>query len=86
MAASRGRTQPENRFDDIRETQRRTTMPSGDKSSYTEKQKRQAGHIEQSYEQRGVSEKNAGKRAWATVNKLSGGGKKKRLGPEKRLT
>ncbi len=51
-------------------------MPRGDKSSYTDKQKRQAQHIEQSYEQRGVSEDEAEARAWATVNKMSGGGKK----------
>lgn len=51
-------------------------MPQGDKSSYTSKQKRQASHIEKGYEKRGVSKKTAKKRAWATVNKLSGGGKK----------
>lgn len=51
-------------------------MPPGDKSAYTDKQKRQAEHIEQSYEQRGVSEKEAERRAWATVNKETGGGKK----------
>jgi len=51
-------------------------MPQGDKSSYTGKQKRQAGHIEKSYEQKGVSKKTAVARAWATVNKSSGGGKK----------
>ena len=51
-------------------------MPRGDKSKYTDKQKRQAAHIEQSYEQRGLSEKEAEKRAWATVNAASGGGKK----------
>lgn len=51
-------------------------MPQGDKSKYTDKQKRQAAHIEQSYEARGVSEKEAEKRAWATVNAESGGGKK----------
>lgn len=51
-------------------------MPRGDKSAYTEKQKRQAEHIEESYEQRGVSKQTAEKRAWATVNKESGGGKK----------
>ena len=50
-------------------------MPAGDKSSYTEKQKRQAAHIEQSYEKRGLGEKKAEARAWATVNRLSGGGK-----------
>jgi hypothetical protein len=52
-------------------------MPQGDKSSYTNKQKRQAAHIEQGYEKKGVSEKTAEKRAWATVNKLTGGGQKK---------
>ena len=51
-------------------------MPQGDKSSYTDKQKRQAGHIEAGYEKKGVSTKTAESRAWATVNKLSGGGKK----------
>ena len=51
-------------------------MPQGDKSSYTDKQKRQAAHIEAGYEKNGVSVKNAAARAWATVNKLSGGGKK----------
>ena len=51
-------------------------MPRGDKSSYTDKQKRQAEHIEQSYEDRGLSEKTAERRAWATVNKQDGGGKK----------
>jgi plasmid stabilization system protein ParE len=51
-------------------------MPRGDKSSYTDKQKRQAEHIEEGYEERGVSEEEAEKRAWATVNKMTGGGKK----------
>ncbi len=51
-------------------------MPRGDKAAYTQKQKRQAEHIEEGYEKRGVSEDEAGKRAWATVNKMSGGGKK----------
>jgi plasmid stabilization system protein ParE len=50
-------------------------MPRGDKSSYTGKQKRQAEHIEQGYEHRGVSHEEAERRAWATVNKESGGGK-----------
>ncbi len=52
-------------------------MPQGDKSKYTEKQKRQAEHIEESYEKQGVPEEEAEKRAWATVNKQDGGGKKK---------
>jgi plasmid stabilization system protein ParE len=51
-------------------------MPQGDKSSYTEKQKRQAAHIEAGYKKQGVSTQNAEARAWATVNKLSGGGTK----------
>lgn len=51
-------------------------MPKGDKSAYTDKQKRKAEHIEESYEDRGVSEKEAERRAWATVNKESGGGNK----------
>jgi plasmid stabilization system protein ParE len=50
-------------------------MPRGDKSAYTDKQKRQAEHIEKSYEARGLSEKTAEARAWATVNKQDGGGK-----------
>jgi plasmid stabilization system protein ParE len=52
---------------------RRTKMPRGDKSSYSSKQKRQARDIEKSYEDRGVSSKTAAKRAWATVNKQTGG-------------
>lgn len=51
-------------------------MPRGDKSKYTDKQKRQAEKIEEGYEHRGVDTKTAQGRAWATVNKLSGGGKK----------
>ncbi|MES2482674.1 MAG: plasmid stabilization protein [Pseudomonadota bacterium] len=51
-------------------------MPRGDKSSYTDKQKRQAEHIEKGYEQRGVAKAEAQGRAWATVNKETGGGKK----------
>jgi len=51
-------------------------MPRGDKSSYTDKQKRKAEHIEQGYEKRGVPEAEAERRAWAAVNKDSGGGNK----------
>ncbi|AQS87149.1 transcriptional regulator [Neoasaia chiangmaiensis NBRC 101099] len=51
-------------------------MPRGDKSSYTDKQKRQAEHIEEGYEKRGVPEEEAERRAWATVNKETGGGRK----------
>lgn len=51
-------------------------MPRGDKGSYTDKQKRKARHIEEGYEERGVSENEAQRRAWATVNKESGGGNK----------
>ena len=51
-------------------------MPQGDKSKYTDKQERKADHIAQGYEKRGVSEEEAERRAWATVNKDDGGGKK----------
>jgi|SRR5271165_6461843 len=51
-------------------------MPRGDKSKYTDKQERKADHIAESYESRGVPEKEAQRRAWATVNKDDGGGKK----------
>ena len=51
-------------------------MPQGDKSAYTDKQKRKAEHIEEGYEDRGVSHEEAERRAWATVNKDDGGGKK----------
>ena len=51
-------------------------MPRGDKSAYTDKQKRQAEHIEKSEEKRGESEDTAERIAWATVNKQDGGGKK----------
>ena len=55
-------------------------MPRGEKTSYTGKQKRQAAHIEKGYEKRGVSKKTAKARAWATVNKSTGGGKKSGTG------
>ena len=51
-------------------------MPRGDKSSYSSKQKRQGEHIEEGYEKRGTSKKEAERRAWATVNKQDKGGKK----------
>ena len=51
-------------------------MPRGDKSKYTEKQKRKAEHIEEGYRERGVPEDEAERRAWATVNKMDRGGKK----------
>lgn len=51
-------------------------MPRGDKSAYTDKQKRQARHIEEGYMERGVPAKEAQRRAWATENKISGGGRK----------
>jgi plasmid stabilization system protein ParE len=58
-------------------------MPQGDKSAYTGKQKRQAAHIEESYEKKGVSRDEAEARAWATVNKTTGGGKKTGSGRKK---
>jgi plasmid stabilization system protein ParE len=54
----------------------RNVMPRGDKSKYTDKQERKADHIAEGYEKRGVPEKEAERRAWATVNKDDGGGKK----------
>lgn len=51
-------------------------MPRGDKSAYTNRQKRKARHIEEGYEDRGISRKEAARRAWATVNKEEGGGNK----------
>ena len=59
-------------------------MPIGDKGSYTDKQKRKAEHIEEGYEKKGVSKKEAESRAWATVNKESGGGKKSGSGRGKK--
>jgi plasmid stabilization system protein ParE len=59
-------------------------MPRGDKSSYSDKQKRQAEHIEEGYKKKGVSSKEAESRAWATVNKESGGGKKSGSGRGKK--
>jgi hypothetical protein len=61
-------------------------MPRGDKGAYTDKQKRQAEHIEEGYEKKGVSKKEAESRAWATVNKESGGGKKSGSGRGKEGT
>ncbi|MBS0232878.1 MAG: plasmid stabilization protein [Proteobacteria bacterium] len=61
-------------------------MPRGDKSSYTSKQKRKAEHIEDGYEKRGVGKKESERRAWATVNKESGGGKKSGSGRGKKGT
>src|SRR5215216_4215419 len=59
-------------------------MPAGDKSKYTSKQKRKAEHIEEGYEKRGTPKKEAERRAWATVNKESGGGKKSGSGRGKK--
>ena len=58
-------------------------MPQGDKDAYTDKQKRKAEHIEASYEQHGVPPGEAEARAWATVNKQDGGGKKSGSGRKK---
>jgi hypothetical protein len=59
-------------------------MPQGNKSSYSGKQKRQAEHIEESYESRGLGSKESKRRAWATVNKMTGGGKKSGSGRGKK--
>lgn len=58
-------------------------MPKGDKDKYTDKQKRQAEHIEEGYEKSGLSEDEAERRAWATVNKQDGGGNKSGSGRKK---
>ena len=58
-------------------------MPQGEKSAYTAKQKRKAEHIEQGYERHGMSPQEAERRAWATVNKQDGGGKKSGSGRRK---
>jgi len=60
-------------------------MPRGDKSKYTEKQQRQAEHIEEGYEKRGVPEQEAERRAWATVNETTGGGKRSGSGRGKEV-
>lgn len=61
-------------------------MARGSKSKYSGKQKRQAEHIEKGYEKRGTSKKEAERRAWATVNKESGGGKKSGSGRGKKTS
>ncbi|GGE97033.1 hypothetical protein [Hymenobacter cavernae] len=58
-------------------------MPQGDKSAYTDKQKREAEHIEEGYEKRGKSPEEAERIGWATVNKQDGGGKKSGAGRKK---
>src|SRR5687768_17050316 len=68
-----------------RATDKEEQMPRGDKSAYTDKQKRQAEHIEEGYEESGVSEEEAERRAWATVNKMTGGGKKSGSGRGRRV-
>jgi hypothetical protein len=61
-------------------------MPRGDKSAYSNKQKRQAEHIEEGYERRGVSKGESERRAWATVNRMTGGGKKEGSGRGKKTS
>jgi hypothetical protein len=61
------------------------TMPRGSKTSYSAKQKRQATHIERGYEKHGTSAKEAKRRAWATVNKMTGGGKLSGSGRGKKI-
>jgi plasmid stabilization system protein ParE len=63
-------------YRDIASASPEDEMPRGEKSKYTDKQERKADHIAESYESRGVSTKEAERRAWATVNKDDGGGKK----------
>ena len=59
-------------------------MPQGDKSAYTDKQKRKAEHIEEGYKKKGLSTKTAERRAWATVNAMDHGGKKSGSGRGKK--
>jgi len=61
-------------------------MAKGSKEKYTSKQKRKAEHIEEGYEKRGVSKKEAESRAWATVNKEDKGGKKSGSGRSKKFS
>ena len=61
-------------------------MPRGDKGAYSTKQKRQAEHIAEGYKKRGTSSKTAKARAWATVNKSTGGGKKSGTGRGKKTS
>jgi plasmid stabilization system protein ParE len=61
----------------LRLARRRFAMPRGDKEKYTDKQKRQAEHIEKGYVERGRSKEEAERRAWATVNKVHHGGEKR---------
>ena|SRR5207237_10075456 len=68
------------------EFQTEGTMPRGSKSKYSSKQKRQAEHIEEGYEKHGTSKKEAERRAWATVNKSTGGGKKSGSGRGKKTS
>src|ERR1700733_10598498 len=63
-------------FQDVNNKTKRNNMPRGDKSSYSDKQKRQAEHIEKGYEHRGVKPTEAKRRAWATVNKTTHRGKR----------
>src|SRR5262245_28644034 len=65
--------------------ERSIKMPRGDKSKYTDKQQGQAEHIEEGYKDRGVPEDEAERRAWATVNKETGGGKKSGSGRGKKM-
>jgi hypothetical protein len=79
-----GTHRPHGRFQDSKTCLEEKTMPRGDKSSYTDKQKRMAEHIEEGYESRGVGEKESERRAWATVNEETHGGKKSGSGRGKK--
>jgi hypothetical protein len=67
-------------LDSINNQKQEVSMPQGDKSKYTDKQKRQAQRIADSYKGRGVSKKTTKKQAWAAVNRTTGGGKKSAMG------
>jgi plasmid stabilization system protein ParE len=72
VATQRGNARRRQAFMARNRQRRRVIMPRG---AYTEKQDRKAEHIEEGYEKRGVSKKEAERRAWATVNKQDKGGK-----------
>jgi plasmid stabilization system protein ParE len=87
LSASATRDQKDecNRLENRSTLYSKKIMPQGDKSSYSNKQKRQAEHIEEGYEHRGLSAEESKRRAWATVNKMTGGGKKSGSGRGKKV-
>lgn len=85
IQAEESKAAPHKRLHQTTLTIKESAMPRGDKTKYTAKQKRQAEHIEDGYEKRGVAKDEAEARAWATVNKMTGGGKKSDSGIGKKI-